>query len=71
MMVSDGIFDEISPSTMIITSLGTFDENAKDGEIWVTVVVESVVTSSAGQRVAASEDSDVSGDSCDTLDSVD
>jgi hypothetical protein len=55
-MVSNGFPDKTSCSTTIITSLGTFDENAKDSEIWIMVVVELVVTSSTGERVAASKD---------------
>lgn len=88
-MVSNGFPDETSCSTTIITSLGTFDEKAKDGKIRMMVVEELVVTNSTGDRVAASEDcthlaatfppiqrgsnikSDVSGDSCDIVDSVD
>jgi hypothetical protein len=34
-MVSDGFPDETSCFTTTITSLGTFNENAKDGQIWV------------------------------------
>ena len=89
MMVSDRFPDETPCSTTTITSLGTFDENAIDGEIQVMVVEELVVTNSTGDRVAASEDwtrlavgfppilhgtnikSDVSGNSCDIVDSVD
>ncbi len=88
-MVSDGCPDESSCSTTTITSLGTFDENAIDGEIWMMVVEQLIVTNSTGDRVAASEDctylavvfppiqqgsnikSDVSGNSCDIVDSVD
>jgi len=88
-MVSDGFPDETSCSTTTITSLGTFDENAKDGEIWMMVMEELIVTNSTGDRVVASKDcthhavvfppiqqgsnikSDVSGNSCDIVDSVD
>lgn len=55
-MVSNGFPDKTSCSTTTITSLGTFDENAKDGEIRVIVVEEQVVTNSTGDRVAASKD---------------
>jgi hypothetical protein len=56
-MASDG-FPENSVcfTTTTITSLGTCDENNKDGEIWKMVEVELVVTNSTGDRVAASED---------------
>jgi hypothetical protein len=51
---------EIGPydgkTTTTITSLGTFDENAKDGEIRMMVVEELGVTNSTGDRAAASED---------------
>lgn len=59
MMVSNGFLDKLPCSTTTITSLGS-DKNAKDGEIWKTVVVETVFTNSTGNRVAPSMSFDIS-----------
>jgi hypothetical protein len=56
MIVSNSFPDETSYSTIIITSLGTFNKNAKDSEIWMIVEEELIVTNFTGDRVAASKD---------------